>query len=71
MNYKRSDRANQDLRPKKTDDDRSYFLIRLPVHPEADLGDFIKTEGSEKTQVETQVETPDQIIRILKAQNPN
>ena len=53
----------------ETDDDRSYFLIRLPVHPEADLGDFVKTEYSEKTQVETQVETqvktPDQIIRML------
>jgi len=49
----------------ETDDDRSYFLIRLPVHPEPDLGDFIKTEGSEKTQVKTQVKTPDQIIRIL------
>jgi ATP-dependent DNA helicase RecG len=41
----------------ETDDDRSYFLIRLPVHPEA--------EGSEKTPVETPVETPDQILRML------
>lgn len=41
----------------ETDDDRSYFLIRLPVHLEADLGDFVKTEDSEKTQ--------DQILRIL------
>lgn len=41
----------------ETDDDRSYFLIRLPVHPEA--------EGSEKTRVETQVKTQDQILQIL------
>lgn len=45
----------------ETDDDRSYFLIRLPVHLEA--------EGSEKTQVktrvETQVKTQDQILQIL------
>jgi len=41
----------------ETDDDRSYFLIRLPVH--------LETEGSEKKQVETQVKTPDQILQIL------
>ena len=53
----------------ETDDDRSYFLTRLQVHPKADLGDFVKTESSEKTQVETQVKTqvktPDQILRML------
>ncbi len=62
----------------KTDDDRSYFLIRLPVHPGADLGDFVKTEDSEKTQVETQVgtrvetqvKTPDLILRMLNG-NPD
>jgi ATP-dependent DNA helicase RecG len=45
----------------ETDDDRSYFLIRLPVHPEADLGDSVEAEGLEKTTVET----PDQILRML------
>ena len=49
----------------ETDDDRSYFLIRLPVHPEADLGDSVEVEGSEKTPVETPVETPDQILQML------
>ena len=29
------------------------------------MGDFMKTEDSEKTQVETQVKTPDQILRML------
>ena len=50
----------------ETDDDRSYFLIRLPVHTEADLGDFVKTEDSEKMRVETQ----DLILRILN-ENPD
>ncbi|MGP8323898.1 MAG: ATP-binding protein [Methanosarcinaceae archaeon] len=50
----------------ETDDDRSYFLIRLPVHPKADLGDFVKTEDSEKTQVKT----PDQILRMVN-ENPD
>ncbi len=45
----------------KTNDDRSYFLIRLPVHPEADLGDSVEAEGLEKTPVET----PDQILQML------
>ena len=45
----------------ETDDDRSYFLICLPVHPEADLGDSVGAEGSEKTPVET----PDQILQML------
>ncbi|MBU3966118.1 MAG: hypothetical protein KKG76_01910, partial [Euryarchaeota archaeon] len=49
----------------ETDDDRSYFLIRLPVHPKADLGDYVESEGSEKTPVETPVETPDQILQML------
>ena len=49
----------------ETDDDRSYFLIRLPVHPETDLGDSVEAEGLEKTTVETTVETPDQILRML------
>lgn len=53
----------------ETDDDRSYFLIRLLVHPGADLGDSVEAEGSEKlrvkTPVETQVKTPDQILRML------
>lgn len=53
----------------ETDDDRSYFLIRLPVHPEADLGDSVGAEGSEKTPVKKPVETPvktsDQILRML------
>ena len=41
----------------ETDDDRSYFLIRLPVH--------LKAKGSEKTQVKMQVKTQDQILQIL------
>lgn len=53
----------------ETDDDRSYFLIRLPVNPEAYLGDSVEAEGSEKmrvkTPVETQVKTQDQILHML------
>lgn len=45
----------------KTNDDRSYFLIRLPVHPEAEGLEKMRV----KTQVETQVKTPNHILRML------
>ena len=44
----------------ETDDDRSHFLIRLPVHSGV---------VSEKTSEKTPVKTPDQIIELLK-ENP-
>lgn len=57
----------------ETDDDRSYFLIRLPVNPEVYLGDSVEAEGFEKmrvkTLVEMQVKTPDQILQMLD-ENP-
>ena len=42
-----------------TDNDRSYFLIRLPAHEDAVV----------KTQVKTQVKTPDSILHVL-SENP-
>ena len=33
----------------ETDDDRSYFLVRLPVHPQADMTPKVAEKASEKT----------------------
>ncbi len=52
----------------KTDDDRSYFLIRLPVHEDAVVVETpVKTPV--KTPVETPVKTPDRILHVL-SENP-
>jgi ATP-dependent DNA helicase RecG len=52
-----------------TDEDRSYFVLRLPVHPKAtaepvaDVGE----ETTSKTSGRTPVKTPDLILQVLRA----
>ena len=51
-----------------TDNDRSYFLIRLPVHEDAMVVETpVKTRV--KTPVKTLVKTPDRILHVL-SENP-
>ncbi len=48
-----------------TDDDRSYFLIRLPVHPRAERGETpVKTpvKTSEKASEKTSEKTSEKIL---------
>jgi len=47
-----------------TDNDRSYFLIRLPVYEDA-----VVVETPVKTLVKTPVKTPDRILHVL-SENP-
>ncbi len=54
-------KENGSPRPEfETDDDRSYFLIRLPVHKDA---------VAVETPVKTPVKTPDRILHVL-SENP-
>lgn len=58
-------KENGSPRPEfETDDDRSYFLIRLSVHDDA-----VVVETPVKTLVKTPVKTPDRILHVL-SENP-
>jgi ATP-dependent DNA helicase RecG len=58
----------------ETDEDRSYFLIRLPVHEKADDGSGLMSEtgsektapGSEKSSEKTSGDTAGKIIELLQ-----
>ncbi len=57
----------------ETDEDRSFFLIRLPVHLEVELektSEKTSGETSEKTSEKTPVKTSDRILHLLR-DNPN
>jgi predicted HTH transcriptional regulator len=56
-----------------TDDERTYFLIRLPIHPRATAGaapaitEKTRPKTSVETSVKTTARTPTRILELLKA----
>jgi len=49
----------------ETDNDRSYFLIRLPVHPKGELEESVHSDIKEKMSGKTSGKTSGEIIELI------